>query len=205
MSFEELLPFVQPYAAAAPDQVVLHHIKLAAVEFCGRTLAWQAELDPVETAVGAGEHTLNLPAGTELVRLLGVNVAQDEYTVTTADKARRVARSLARATSGRMAWSINRQDLMLHPAPSVVASLEVLAALKPQILIATELPDDLRQYAETIACGARASLLRTPGDWKDPMEASTQRVMFDQSIGTIGAEVARGFGGARMRPGFTPY
>lgn len=203
--FEELLPFVLPYAAAAPEPVALHHIKLAAVEFCGKTLAWQDDLQGVSSVIGVADYTLNLPEDAELVRMLCVTVGQQEYTVTTAASARRTRATLAQRTGGRVAWSINRQDLVLDPAPVVADVLTVLAALKPKIMTATALPEDLRQYAEAIACGARASLLRAPGEWKDPMEASAQRGMFDAELASIGAQVARGFGGARMRPGLTPF
>lgn len=197
-SFDTFLPFVLPYVAGCPEQVALHHIKLAAVEFCDRTLAWQEELDPVTANGTASEFTLNLPAGTELVRLLEVTAGEHAYEVLTAQRAHRHVKRGSRGSS-RKAWSINRQDLAMDPPPVADATIEVLAALKPEILTATELHDDLRQYVETIAAGARASLLMLPGEWKDPLGAGVHSGTFESKVSSIAAQVARGFGGAKIR------
>lgn len=202
--FDDFLPFVLPYVPGCADQVALHHLKLASVEFCSRTLVWQEELDPVTANGTATEFTLNLPEGTELVRLLEVTAGEQEYEVLTAQRAHRLTKR-GRGDSCRKAWSINRQDLAMQPAPGADVEIQVLAALKPQIMTATELPDDLRQYAETIAAGARASIMLLPGEWRDLTSAQVHRTMFVDEVNTLAMQVARGFGGARIRANPTYY
>lgn len=206
MTFDEFEPYVLPYAKNCPSAVVAHHVKLAAVTFCGRTLAWQEELTPVTTAAGVDLYTMNLPAGSQMVRLLRCNVGDYAYEAITAMQSFGVTKQYGgagRRTYSRVAWSINRQDIKLYPAPDGLGLLGALVALKPDITTATEIPDDLSQYVQDIAEGAIESLLMMPKDspWSDPNTAVIHGAKFNDRIGTVAALVAKGFGDAQALPG----
>lgn len=52
MIWADFFPYVLPAVRGCPEPVAEHHIRLAAIDFCRRTLCWQQLLDPIEGEVG---------------------------------------------------------------------------------------------------------------------------------------------------------
>lgn len=196
MKLEEVLPFVLPFARSCPDQVALHHIRLAAVEFCARTLVWNEELDPVQTDSAVKVYTLNLPEHSNLAKLRRVWIGEDDdYRIRTSRPNRQ-----GRSIYAREVWTINRQDIEITPAPPHQRDLRVFAALKPDPVTAEEISDDLGQYITELAEGALRGILMLPNEWKDMDAAAIHGGLFNNRIGTVAAQVSRGFGDAKSQP-----
>jgi hypothetical protein len=47
MKWEDFGPFVLPYVVGCPLPTMVHHVRLAAIEFCKRTKCWARNLEPV--------------------------------------------------------------------------------------------------------------------------------------------------------------
>lgn len=202
MNLEDLYPFVLPSAPGCPDPTLLHHLRQAAIEFCERTLAWQQDLDPIVSVVDSQSYAMVFPAGSVLVKLLAFTVDGDEANVVTPEKGRRLALN----DSGRdVAWTDDRVSVKVHPTPTeagVVYGFK--AALKPT-QAATAISDSVGEhYAKEIAAGALAGLLDMASvSWADPVKAAQRREYFNDRIGTVSAQVAKGFSrGAQNVRGF---
>lgn len=203
MIWRDLLPYVLPYVPGVPDATAVHHIRNAAIDFCRRTLAWQMEIDPIEgfevpaTDGVATEFTMSPPAESEIVKLLSVAVDDDPIEVVEASKGVAFRR---RGTHTDLAFTRDRKTLAVYPAPEAGTVIHVEAALRPSD-DATGLPDEFADlYRQDIAKGAVASLLLMPKqDWSDPGTGADLMRMFSDRIGTVGAQVARGFSRGPLR------
>ncbi len=200
MTFDDFLPYVQPYVSGCPRDTALHHIKLAAIEFCERSCIWRESFDTLLADGFSASYALPLDDQVELAKLLEVKV-QDG-----AD-ARAVEADIVEVLQGRRiagdgcsrvtAWTDNRRDVFLTPTPREDAQIDVYAAIKPA-LTAFSFPDDVfRHHAEHIAFGALARLFEMPGvDWSSPL-ALVKREQFDEQIGKAARKAERGFGRRR--------
>lgn len=198
MIWADFFPYVLPAVRGCPEPVAEHHIRLAAIDFCRRTLCWQQLLDPIEQPAADGvatEFDLIAPPGAEVVRLLSVTVNGEPVTLVEGSRGVQLVR---RSSPEDFAFTRDRKMVYIHPAPPLGASIEIEAALKPT-LAAVEFPDDLfDHYAQDIARGAMATLMLLPKqDWTDLGLGAVHQESFDERISTVAAQVARGF--ARVR------
>lgn len=231
MIWADFFPYVLPAVPNCPDPVLEHHVRLAAIEFCRRTLCWQQILDPIEGETGAVAYRLTedgdyritedgamltteggggpvvdgvatefdmvIPEGAEVVKVLSVAVNGDDVTVVEGSRGVQLTR---RGVSADFAYTRDRRKLVIRPAPRAGSRIDVEAALKPS-LDAVEFPDELfDQYVQDIAHGALAGLMLVPGqDWSNPTMAAIHQDSFDDRIGTVAAQVERGFGRSKRR------
>lgn len=72
---------VRPSAPSTPEPVLEHAILRAAQDFCQRTRAWVVELDPTTTSVNMAEYDIELPTGSELVRIESATLNGHPYSV----------------------------------------------------------------------------------------------------------------------------
>lgn len=67
--YPDILPFTE---AGKPSPLIDRQIVRSLQDFCVRTRAWQVKLDATTTAAGQLDYDIELPGGTELVRIENV-------------------------------------------------------------------------------------------------------------------------------------
>lgn len=172
IALSAFLPWVLPFAAHCAEPVAKRAILDAAIDFCEQTAVIQLTLDPISTVQERVEYELALPnnqelvvlkrawfKGTELVPVPTAAVGKPEAWRTT------VPGVDPQAGDPQAFYQAARNVVGLYPRPqsSEANVLTVRAATKPS-RSATQVEDELfHDWAETIAAGALARLLATPG------------------------------------------
>ena len=196
MKWSDFSPFVLPYVIGCPQPVMDQHVKLAAMEFFRRTLAYRQVLEPVETE-GTADVTLETPADTQIIKIKSVTVGGYEFPLVEATH----GLELARTTPGReLAFTLDGRTLVVYPIQLAGVEVVIDAALTPSIT-ANALDDtQATQYMQDIAQGAIASLKRIPNQtFSDLAGAPMHQAMFESRVSTIAAKYARGVMSAKMR------
>lgn len=180
MKLDDFHPYVIPHVPNLPLPTVEHHLRMAAEEFFRKTHAWQQALDAQLTLADQLVYELDIPAGSQVCKLLEVNVGERDYS---------------------KACVLEEPKLMEFQcdAPQAGMSLEVRVALTPTVGAVTatwSLPDSLAQYAKDIAHGALATLYPMV-DGKEGM-APISQAKFNARISTVGFNVSRGHGRKRL-------
>jgi len=195
MTFDDFLPHVLPSVAGCPDLVARDHGIKAARIYCARTLVWNYSTNPIYAEAGIADYTLQIGDGQELVRVLRVEIDENEYSLPDGPH----GRAAARRGVGNICVMKGAEDFTLSPAPQLDgATIITDIAVKPAFA-STYWPDDFEQYVTDIASGAIASLCLIPRvEWSDAKLADTQQAIFLDRIGTVGMKVARGLGASKQ-------
>ncbi|QNK66086.1 hypothetical protein [Variovorax sp. PAMC26660] len=139
---------VRPSAPTTPEPVLEHAILRAAQEFCQRTRAWVVEFDPTITSADATEYDMELPAGTELVRIESASLDGHPFAVWRRD---------AKA-SGRYVFTPDGRTLRFSQRSTDGQSLVLTCSVKPGE--GAKGIDDVvfARYVTVIALGAVAGI-----------------------------------------------
>jgi hypothetical protein len=167
VAWKDFLPLVLPHAPGCPEPVALGAVRLAAAEFCERTLAWRSDLDPVSVVAGRNEYSLAAPAGASVAMVLGAALDGTRLTPATEPELAEEFpfwESLEADRPGRFLLPTpGRIRLVPTPTRSWADGLVVSVALKPRFS-SSQAEDFLYDdHLETLAHGARARLLAMPG------------------------------------------
>jgi hypothetical protein len=161
------LRFVYPLARTVAEPAALSALRQAASDFCERSGYWVEELDRLSALAGVAEYDLDPPPQASLLQVMSVSL----------DGARLHPRSLDELDKiyvgdwmdlrgGPMFYTqFTERVLRLVPTPdkTVRNGLRVVAALAPSI-DADSVPEDLyERFAQDIAYGAAARLLKEGG------------------------------------------
>lgn len=196
MKWSDFGPYVLPYAFGCPDPTMEQHVRLAAIEFFRRTLAWREVLDAVQ-ADGTELVEVEPPSQTQIIKIKSVAVDGQEFPLVETSH----GMALSRGSPGReFAFTHDGRTLSVYPLQASGASVVVDAALAPSIT-STSLPDVLAlQHMQDIAHGAIASLKRFPGQpFTDPNGAQEQQALFERRISAVAAKHSRGLMAAKLR------
>lgn len=195
MKWDDMLRHVLPSATGCPDTLALDHLVRAARMFCARTLAWNYETTPTDSAAGVARYTLQMGQGQELVRLLAVEFNGQAYDVPPGPK----GRAMQRSGSGYTAVLEGNNDFVLNPAPYLDGKQIITEiAVKPALDSPALWPDDLEEHVEALADGALATLLRLPDKtWTNSQAADDAQGRFQDRISTVAFKVTKGFGRSR--------
>lgn len=198
----DFFPLVAQHCPNAPTPSIEFWVRQAAIDFCRRTLAHQAQLVPFDTVADpvTPAYTLPVPAGTQVAKLLACRV-----------DGRPVALSVPSEIDALPDWQAPGQPecayltdtaiMTLYPAPATVVPVDVRVALQPT-QVAAEVDDSLfEQHAATIAYGAVASLARTPAG-RDPDAVRAFGAMYEEGVARAMAETL--FNRARSHKRTTP-
>lgn len=174
--YPDVLPVVAP---GTPDPAVDRQLLRAAQEFCKRTRAWRVRLDPVVMIDGQTEYDIELPRGSELVRLESANDGGRELSIWRDDP---------QGCGGYL--FLRDGKLFLMSRPDVAGGPVTLdVALQPSN-DAEGLEDALfDRYANVIAQGAVSSLNND----------ASRAVWFDAECASVRARLWRGDSAARPR------
>ena len=148
-----------PLVPGCSDDLARQALMDAAIEFCERSYALQADEDPFVTTPGEGAYELfSFEPGVEIITLAGVRLDGVDL--------RPVSRSVVRRelSPGRPAgyWLEHPQTLALLPAPDDEYKINVRYVLKPQDG-SVELPDELdERWRQAVVYGAVVRLYSIP-------------------------------------------
>lgn len=197
MTYDDLLPFIWPSCTACPRDTVIHHTRLAAIEFFDDSGVWQIDLDTLLSDGFTGRLALPLNDQCDASKLILVSVKDAPTTkpyeadITNAIEGRRAERN---GCTGLSAWLEDRATLGLAPVPIAGAEIDILVALKPSLASFT-LPDEvLMHHAQHIAHGALSRILRMPRcDWSDAGAATLEEGRFRSAIDSLAMQSEKGF------------
>lgn len=140
---------VRPFLPGIPEPVLEQGIKRAAQDFCRRSRCWRVVLDPTTTVAGVDTYDIELPTGTELVRLETAKFNAQDISVTSI-RSGRVIRNYVYTDDGR--------TIHFSQVPSIAAPLVLTLTVTPNDK-ATGLDDAIAQrHSQAIAIGATALL-----------------------------------------------
>ena len=200
MKWEDFGPFVLPYVVGCPLPTMVHHVRLAAIEFCKRTKCWARNLEPV---TAFDPHIVEIEPDSTNARILAIEwVTVDGAKVPVLSADTGLAKSL-QPSSEKFSFSEDLASLCIYPAMTNGAQVVARVAMVPK-LTANELPVELEEYAQHIANGAIASIMRIPGQpFTGP--SGDFEALFRAEIRTESARLARGQmanGDTRQVPSF---
>lgn len=180
-TWSDLYPDVLMYVPGCPDPVLDQEIRNAAIEFFRRTRVWTEWLEPIYTAAGVREYDLDLPSGSEVVR---IEQATRNGSPLELEGFRTVPSDLAQgAVPGPLALTTaDRVTVWLSQAVNQADRVQVRASLAPT-RAATGIGAALfAQYRQALAEGAKFRLMRVPGPLHKPREAEEARQLFEREI-----------------------
>lgn len=197
MLWSEFGPYVMPYVIGVPEPMMALHVRLAAIEFCRRTLCDIRTLEGVLCDGASPLVELEPEQGTQIIKIKAVEVAGKEWPVVDA----RAGLSHARSQSPLdFAFTEDNISLSVYPLQAAGVAVVVDAALAPSLTAASLSKPVAAKHAQDIAHGAVASLKRIPKQpFTDPAGAADEQAVFNARVATVAAKVSRGMVGAKMR------
>lgn len=198
MLWREFSPYVLPYVIGCPIPVLEHHMRLAAIDWCRKTLSLQRDLDPVLADGTTHAVAITPPAGYTTIRALAVAVAGKERELVTD----RIGQQFSRTDHpGDFCFTRNNLTLEVYPLEVVGVDVVVTAALMPSLGTSPGIDDDVAlEYANDIALCAIASIKRLPiPELADPAGAIDHQTRYESRRSTVAAKVTRGLSAAKTR------
>ncbi|WP_027179452.1 hypothetical protein [Maridesulfovibrio bastinii] len=162
--WKTLVPYVQPEVTTCPKGTIINEIRRSAIVFCESSSVWEESLDQLFFPAGLDTAGLDAPHGarvflvTELKGKDGILDPRHDYYATAS-------------------------TVTLREKPSIDASYEVRALLKPT-LSSDGMPEGLiEDWGLKIAYGAIASLKAMRGlEWEDLTGAQIKMKLFNDGI-----------------------
>lgn len=191
MQWSDFGPYVHPYVIGCPEPVMHHHARLAAIEFCKKTLCWTKRLDLITTA-GFAEVEIEPELQAKIVKAKQVFVGGRKWHLLSAEDGISLAES---GTAEDFCFTENGQTIFIYPVQPAGTNVLVRAAMAPT-LTAKMLHADLDEYVEDIAHGTVARIMRVPALANS--DHAIHEALFRERIKTIGMKIGRGMLAARL-------
>lgn len=181
---DKFLPYVLPNADGCPIPAAEQAIMSAAIEFCERSHAWNARLDPIAVDALTAEVDIDVEAGSAVETIITAEFAGKEIQPKSeADLIEILGEGWRERTGTVTNFFLIGNAMRLVLIPADAGSLVVRAAYRP-LRSSNVLPDVLfEEHVEAIASGALAKLYATPNKpFSNPglIEFHT-RMMLDQA------------------------
>jgi hypothetical protein len=189
MTLDGFLPYVLSEVIGCPDPTARLAIVSAAAEFCRESRAWSEIQDPVMLSEGVRDYDLEMPPQSYALTVLSIHIGSRKLTPVSMDQLAYVLPNWQTAIAPEPTHYNSAQErgsVRVFPIPTDVVTqfgLVMRVAYVPT-MSATTLPDFLGQrYMETIAAGAKARLMTTPGQvFSNANLGSFYRTQFDNAI-----------------------
>lgn len=198
MQWSDFGPYVHPFVVGLPEPVLHHHVRLAAIEFCRKTLCWTKRLD-MHSAYGMHEIEVDPELQAKFVKIKQVQIDGRDWGLVHAEHGIALA---ATETGEQFAFTENGQNLFVYPNQKPGTPILVRAAMEPT-LKASLLHADLDEHAPDIAHGAVASIMRLP--LLHNPEHAIHEALFRERIKTISMKMGRGMLAAKMTSSRTMF
>lgn len=184
--WEEFYRLVQPHVPGCPEVVMDNHIRDAAVDFCERSEVWTYQALAEQTVDGVSDYPVAIPGSSVLENVISVHV--DGLLLARVSELHSSNNPTAPKGMPRRYSVFEDQELRFFPTPDRAYTLYATVVLKPT-LAASGVEDFIfRTHGRTIACGAIASLMITPGkEWTNLELAAYYKTKFSR-----GADDAKG-------------
>jgi hypothetical protein len=196
MLWREFEPYVLPYVSGCPMPVLEHHARLAAIDWCRKTLVMQRELDSELTDGTTNEVDISPPTGMQIVRPLEVTLHGRECTLVTPRLGRSYNRSYCQHD---YCYTDDNATLKVYPLQAVDVPVVITAALMPALNTSTGLDDDIAlEYANDISLRIIASISSLP-DIDKRQQAIDKEAEYLARRMTVAAKVSRGTAAAKLQ------
>lgn len=199
---EKFMSRLLPSLPGCPTPLAHQSIVDAAIEFCDETGAIQYSPDPQKVSKGQYEYDVDLPADTELSRLMTIHLDGRPLLVT-ATSPQAAAPGTPTSAHVNMDGGIT---LHPHPHPEYSATLTMHVATRPT-RDAKSLDDQLHsRWAEALTAGAFFRLCTMPGQaFTDAMYASLSQAKFNLHLNRGRIESRRNNAAVDMRVRNRPF
>lgn len=191
------MPLDVPYPTA------INALRMAAIEFCDRSMVYVADLDPVSVVADEATYSLDAPNGTKVVRIEQAWFNGVKLTPTTRlDLARDYANWPTITGSPTHYTQENTEEVILFPKPTsaLADGLTMKVALKPSRTATVIENWLLEKYQDDIFYGAKWHLFEmTDKPWANGDAAMYCKAKFDESITAAQLSASKGMGKARLR------
>lgn len=185
MQLETFEPWIAPDVAECPIPQIHQAVIAAAIEFCERSEAWNAVLDPITLRDRVANYEIDFPNGARALRAMDVWDAYGPLEMATLEKVAAILPDWQVAISTRPNWfnsAIESGTLTLYPTPADPMEghrVWMRVAFAPT-RDATQLDDAFAErYFSGICAGAKAKLMSMPRRaWSNQEEAMAQRAAF---------------------------
>lgn len=198
MQWSDFGPYVYPSVIGCPEPVMTHHARLAAIDFCRKTLCWSKRLDAVVTT-GSEEVEIEPDTDAQIVKTKTVLVDGREWPLVTADLGIGL---IASQSHQEFCFTENNRVLNVYPIQKAGVPVVVRAAMAPT-LSSKSLNNELNEFVEDIAHGVVARIMRLP-TFSNP-EHAIHESMFRNRIKAIAAKVSRGLLAAKTHSHHTQF
>lgn len=196
MKWSDFSSAVMPYVIGCSDPLLEQHARIAAIEFCRRTLCFQRLLDE-SFSDGTPLVEIEMPADAQLVKIKSVQVRDRDWMLVDPIHGMELARADSMID---FCFTQDNKTLMVYPAQPNQTPVRVVAALMPTHT-ARGLDDAVAsQFMYDIVPGIIASLMRVPGQpFSNPRDSMVHQGQFEARIRTVAGKVGRGHSAAKMR------
>lgn len=205
MQYTDFYDEVMAEAPKCPLPIGLIAIKRAVIEFCQDSAYVQAEQDPVDIFANTGTYTAAPGAEdgskqvNDILAVLVGGVQIDPYTSHQLDSMLSDWRTQTGNTFGYLQTAQDRVRLVRTPSADLTGGLIFRVAYAP-IFAASTCPDELSQWHESIANGAKAKLMLQAGKpWSNPGAGMGYQQDFMQAIGEAKLIASRQFSRVPLR------
>jgi len=178
-AWAEFHSLVMPSVLGCPIPTVDNAIRLTARDFCLRTREWR-ESESFTAPGVIQQFDIDIPTGTELVRIVSVDVAGEPLDIFGRGE---LPASWATCAPSNGLYHVGTDIYMLFPAPIAGAVVTVETALMPSNT-GTGISDDVfARHAEAIASGALSRLMKLPRQpWSDINLAVLHAGEYERSV-----------------------
>jgi hypothetical protein len=198
MKWDEFSPYVMPYVIGCPIPTMVHHVKMAAIEFFRRTAAYSRTLDTSYTYGQASIDIEPLDSQTKISRLLSVTVDGRDFDLLEPGDGKRL---MTDESTREFAFTNDLLTLTINPLQARQIPVVIDAVLVPRMDAATLSDEVAPLYAQDIAYGALSAIQRLPNQkFTNANEASVNFTIFNSRIATVAAKVSRGNAASKTRP-----
>jgi uncharacterized protein YbdZ (MbtH family) len=191
-AYESFLSRVLIEVPGCAEISAIQAIRDACIEFCEKSLVLVRDHDPVTVQQGVVDYDLEPPTGTLVIKIMQAWLDDAKLEPAAPDQVRHAAlynrdyASYQSAASTPLVYvQKDERTVSLWPVPdkTYTNGLTMRVALKPTR--SSSAVDDaiFEEYAETIASGALARLMISPGKpYTNPQVSGAHRLMFGQGV-----------------------
>jgi len=190
MQWSEFGPYVHPFVIGCPEPVMIHHARLATIEWCRKTQCWVDWLDDLRTDGITNQIEIDPSANRLANKVKTVMVGGQKWGLKDAEYGIALSQH---ETQDRFCYTDDGKVLHVYPLQPAGLPVRIRASLTPTIK-ASAFDDALLDHLPDIAEGAIASIQRLPKQaFTDPADSAVHEANFRNRIKTIAAKVSRGF------------
>jgi hypothetical protein len=188
MQWSDFGPFVLPYVIGCPQPVLIHHARLATIEWCRRTQCWVEWLEDLQTD-GTNQIEIDPNSNRLANKVKTVMIDGKEWGLVDPDYAISLAQH---ETNDRFCYTDDGEVLHVYPLQIAGLPVRVRATFTPTKTAAT-FDDALMDHLQDIAEGAIASIQRLSGQaFSNREDSAVHEAIFRNRIKTIALKVGRG-------------